>query len=268
MVRASFVVVITGAARLLAALFDLAQENGLGPTTHTIRFGLERDLLAFVQCLEPAALNSGNMDEDVALATIRHDEAEALVTIEELHGTGLPWPAFGPRTVAARRTVAIAPALPVTVAAATLPVTVAALAIAKAPTALPVAVASAALPVAVAALAISIAASLAVTAAAISAASVISAKALAIAKLIWPARLVATAEIIPAAAPLAAVAAPTAVIKIVTVASPTVSIVPITSHYSAHSPPCRLKADTVRIPYPRPTRHRCRELGRMPCWDL
>src|SRR3546814_3203768 len=49
---------------------------------------LERDLLAFLQRLEAAALDRAEMDEQV-LAAFRGDEAEALGVVEPLDGTGL-----------------------------------------------------------------------------------------------------------------------------------------------------------------------------------
>src|SRR3546814_16288864 len=50
---------------------------------------LARDLLAFLQRLEAAALDRAEMDEQV-LAAFRGDEAEALGVVEPLAGPGLP----------------------------------------------------------------------------------------------------------------------------------------------------------------------------------
>src|SRR5690606_1599724 len=61
---------------------------------------LERDLLAFLQRLEAAALDRAEMDEQV-LAAFRGDEAKALGVVEPLDDTGLtighgvtPWNSF------------------------------------------------------------------------------------------------------------------------------------------------------------------------------
>jgi hypothetical protein len=48
---------------------------------------LEFDLLALVQAMHSSALDCADMHEDVLAAVIRLNEAEALLTIEPLHGS-------------------------------------------------------------------------------------------------------------------------------------------------------------------------------------
>src|SRR6185437_855701 len=46
------------------------------------------DLGVLLERLEAVALNAGVVDEEVAIALIGSDEAEALLVVEPLHGTG------------------------------------------------------------------------------------------------------------------------------------------------------------------------------------
>jgi hypothetical protein len=46
------------------------------------------DLAVLLERLEAISLNAGKVDEEVAIALIRSDEAEALLVVEPLHGTG------------------------------------------------------------------------------------------------------------------------------------------------------------------------------------
>ena len=47
---------------------------------------VKSDLLAFAQCVNARALESGSVDENVLAAVVRLDEAEAFLIVVELHG--------------------------------------------------------------------------------------------------------------------------------------------------------------------------------------
>jgi len=51
-----------------------------------IVLGVELHLLAFTKALDAGAFERGGMDEDVLLAIVRLDEAEALLVVVELNG--------------------------------------------------------------------------------------------------------------------------------------------------------------------------------------
>ena len=65
------------------------QLNGLRSLAVTIRLGLEGDALIAFQSGQARALDSRDMHEDIGLAIVRHDEAEALVGLEELNRSRL-----------------------------------------------------------------------------------------------------------------------------------------------------------------------------------
>jgi hypothetical protein len=50
---------------------------------------VERDLLAFIQAAHASALEGSRVDENVLAAVVRLDEAEALLIVVKLNGTGL-----------------------------------------------------------------------------------------------------------------------------------------------------------------------------------
>src|SRR5262245_25555681 len=71
--------------RLLDGL-DVADRDLAGAA---ILLRVKGDLLAFRQPTHARAFERGRMDEHVLAAVVRLDEAEAFLTIVELHGTGI-----------------------------------------------------------------------------------------------------------------------------------------------------------------------------------
>src|SRR3954465_3444597 len=60
--------------------------DGLGALVPGL--GVEGDLRALGERLEAAAVDAGVVDEEILAALVRRDEAEALVVVEPLHGSG------------------------------------------------------------------------------------------------------------------------------------------------------------------------------------
>src|SRR5258708_30790383 len=57
-----------------------------GLATAAVRDDVERNLLALVEGAQTSALNGADVNENVLVAVVRLDEAEALLVVEPLHG--------------------------------------------------------------------------------------------------------------------------------------------------------------------------------------
>jgi hypothetical protein len=104
------------ASGLLAAVFLDLQFNGLGTLAMSIRLGFEGNALVAHEGCQAGSFHGGDMNEDVRIAIVRHDEAESLVRLEELHDASLTWAALDRRTsrsaaLATTETVAAATAI-------------------------------------------------------------------------------------------------------------------------------------------------------------
>src|SRR5690348_13180755 len=62
--------------------------DGLRSLALLVGLDIKTDALAFLQRLQPGALDRGDVYEDVATAVVRFDEAVAALTVEELDRTG------------------------------------------------------------------------------------------------------------------------------------------------------------------------------------
>src|SRR5665811_2273473 len=65
------------------------QVHGLRAFALLVRFNIEADALSLVQALESGLFHGGDVDEHIACAIVRLDEAVAALAIEKLHDSSL-----------------------------------------------------------------------------------------------------------------------------------------------------------------------------------